>query len=164
MDSKARKRSPLRRLLVQILVVLGAALIVMTGYLWFTFASPFGYQAPDDLATIESSSTHRVFVYGTLRKPWVRWLVMGRSGESESALLPGHRKQDLDIKPAPGTVVKGEVIEVSADELRRLDRYERLGVRYERILLKLDDGSKAWVYRLMKTVSLTPAFPAFLVT
>lgn len=154
MQQNAKTKSVKRRWLMQLLAVLITAFMVLTGYLWFTFVSPFGYQAPDDLAKIGSSSTHRVFVYGTLRKPWVRWLVTGRAGESEPALLPGHRKQDLDVKPAPGNMAEGEVIEVSADELQRLDRYERLGVRYERIRLKLHDGSEAWVYRLMETVSL----------
>jgi len=118
-------------------------------YLWLTFASPFGYNPTVDLPTIEEDATYSVFVYGTLTQPWVRWLVMGRTGESEPAKLPGYRKEGLDIKPADGAVTKGEVINVDADELRALDRYERLGVRYERVKLTLENGESAWVYRLM---------------
>ncbi|MGO1233585.1 MAG: gamma-glutamylcyclotransferase family protein [Marinobacter sp.] len=123
-------------------------------YLWLTFASPFGYNPTVDLPTIDEDATYEVFVYGTLTQPWVRWLVMGRAGESEPAKLPGYRKEELDIKPADGAVIKGEVITVNADELRALDRYERLGVRYERMKLTLEDGESAWVYRLMDPVLL----------
>ena len=35
---------------------------------------------------------------------------------------------------------------MDADELSRLDRYERLGIRYERRTITLDDGTRAWVY------------------
>lgn len=118
-------------------------------YLWLTFASPFGYNPTVDLPTIEEDATYSVFVYGTLTQPWVRWLVMGRTGKSEPAKLPGYRKEELDIKPVEGAVTKGEVINVDADELRALDRYERLGVRYERVKLTLENGESAWVYRLM---------------
>ncbi|MGM0951889.1 MAG: gamma-glutamylcyclotransferase family protein [Pseudomonadota bacterium] len=126
-----------------------AIFVVGISYLWLTFASPFGYNPTVDLPTIEEDATYSVFVYGTLTHPWVRWLVMGRTGESEPAKLPGYRKEELDIKPADGAVTKGEVITVDADELRALDRYERLGVRYERVKLTLENGESAWVYRLM---------------
>ncbi|MDR9425213.1 MAG: gamma-glutamylcyclotransferase family protein [Marinobacter sp.] len=128
--------------------------VVGISYLWLTFASPFGYNPTVDLPTIDEDATYEVFVYGTLTQPWVRWLVMGRAGESEPAKLPGYRKEELDIKPADGAVIKGEVITVNADELRALDRYERLGVRYERVKLTLEDGESAWVYRLMDPVLL----------
>ena len=30
---------------------------------------------------------------------------------------------------------------------RRLDRYKRLGIRYERVEATLDDGRRVWVYQ-----------------
>jgi hypothetical protein len=38
------------------------------------------------------------------------------------------------------------VLAVSPEELRPLDRFERLGIRYHRTELRLDDGRSAWVY------------------
>ncbi len=84
----------------------------------------------------------------------MRWLVTGRAGSSEPAQLVGYQKQQLDIKPVAGATTEGEVIRVTADELRALDRYERLGVRYERVELTLQDGQSAWVYRLMEPILL----------
>ncbi|PXX89602.1 gamma-glutamylcyclotransferase [Marinobacter vulgaris] len=128
-----------------------ATLIVLgIGYLWLTFASPYGYNPTGDLPDIDEDATYSVFVYGTLTEPWVRWLVMGRAGDGEPAKLPGFRKEELDIKPVEGAVTEGQVITVNAEELRALDRYERLGVRYERVQLTLQDGDPAWVYRLME--------------
>ena len=128
--------------------------VVGAGYLWLTFASPFGYNPTGELPEIDDDQTYSVFVYGTLTQPWVRWLVMGCAGDSEPAKLPGFRKDELDIQPVSGAVTKGEVITVGADELRALDRYERLGVRYERVKLTLQDGQSAWVYRLMDPLLL----------
>lgn len=136
------------------LVTLLALLAVGISYLWLTFVSSFGYNPPGDLPAIDEDATYSVFVYGTLTKPWVRWLVMGRAGDSEPAELPGFRKEALDIKPVAGASTDGKVIKVNADELRALDRYERLGVRYERVELKLKNGQSAWVYRLMEPVLL----------
>lgn len=136
------------------LAALSTFLLLGIGYLWLTFASPFGYNPTADLPTIDEDTTHSVFVYGTLTKPWVRWLVTGRAGEGEPAKLPGFRKEELDIKPVAGAVTEGEVITVNADELRALDRYERLGVRYERVELPLQNGESAWVYRLMEPLLL----------
>ncbi len=134
-----------------ILATLSAFMIMAVGYLWLTFASPFGYNPPDNLPVIEEHATYPVFVYGTLTKPWVRWLVMGRSGDVELAELPGFRKDKLDIQVDNGAVIKGQLIMVNADEFRALDRYERLGVRYQRVEVTLQDGRSAWVYRLLKT-------------
>ncbi|WP_444712300.1 gamma-glutamylcyclotransferase family protein [Marinobacter sp. NSM] len=131
-----------------------ALLMVGIAYLWLTFVSSFGYNPTGELPAIDEDETYSVFVYGTLTRPWVRWLVMGRAGSSEPASLPGFRKEKLDLQPDPTAVTQGEVIEVSAGELRALDRYERLGVRYERVELTLQDGRSAWVYRLMEPLIL----------
>lgn len=120
--------------------------LALAGWLWLTLLSPFGYDPPDDLAPI-AQGTHEVFVYGTLRSGLVRWLVTGRAGESRPAVLEGFRREGLDLTEAPGERVVGELLRVSAEELARLDRYERLGIRYERVRLPLADGREAWVYR-----------------
>lgn len=120
--------------------------LLLAAWLWFTLLSPFTYERPDHLSPV-AEGPHEVFVYGTLRLPLVRWLVTGRAGESEPAFLEGFRREGLDLAEAPGERVAGELIRVSRRELERLDRYERLGVRYERVRLTLADGREAWVYR-----------------
>lgn len=144
-------RKSARYTLATAVILLGG----LIGYLWLTFASPFGYHPrPEYLPAIDDEATYSVFVYGTLTQPWVRWLVMGRAGESRPAKLPGFRKEALDLKPDAGAITEGKVISVNADELRALDRYERLGVRYERVELTLANGNSAWVYRLMDPLVL----------
>jgi gamma-glutamylcyclotransferase (GGCT)/AIG2-like uncharacterized protein YtfP len=122
-------------------VVTGAVL-----YLWLALLSPFGYTPPDDLPPIDDARMHEVFVYGTLRYRPVRRLAMGAVGDTRPATLSGYARTRLDLEPAPGGRVHGLVIDVTPDELRRLDRYERLGIRYDRVRLRLDDGTPAWVY------------------
>jgi gamma-glutamylcyclotransferase (GGCT)/AIG2-like uncharacterized protein YtfP len=139
----------MKRFFQRTLIATATLFIIATGYLWLTFASPFGYQPGDNLPTIDDNARYSVFVYGTLQKPWVRYLVMGRSGTGEPATLPEFKKEALDITPAPGEATPGQVINVSGIELRALDRYERLGVRYERVKLTLESGNVAWVYRLI---------------
>lgn len=146
----ASRKSRIRHTIAVIFALLASGV----GYLWLTFVSPFGYNPRIELPVIEEDATYSVFVYGTLTKPWVRWLVMGRAGEGEPARLPGFKREELDIKPVPGAVTEGQVITVDAEELRALDRYERLGVRYERMELTLKNGESAWVYRLMEPLIL----------
>lgn len=114
---------------------------------WFTWVSPYGYQAPADLAAIDPDSEHRVFVYGTLRQPLVRRLVTGRWIDTREAILPGFVQRGLDLEARPQGRTEGEVFVVGAEALARLDRYERLGIRYERTEATLASGERAWVYR-----------------
>tara|TARA_R110002126_G_scaffold1441_10_gene8325 strand:- start:308 stop:769 length:462 start_codon:yes stop_codon:yes gene_type:complete len=139
----------LKKLARPVLLIVSTLLILAASYLWLTFASPFGYYPKGELPTIDDNALYSVFVYGTLKQPWVRYLVMGRAGRGLPATLPGYQKQALDIKPVPGAVTEGLVINVSGTELRALDRYERLGVRYERVELTLQNGETVWVYQLM---------------
>ncbi|WP_163575749.1 gamma-glutamylcyclotransferase family protein [Halomonas faecis] len=124
--------------------------IGIAGWLWWTLLSPYTYDRPDHLPAIQSG-THEVFVYGTLRYAPVRWLVYGRVGDPETAVLEGYRRDGLDLIAAPEGRVEGLILEVSAKELARLDRYERLGMRYERREVSLSDGNRAWVYRRLRT-------------
>lgn len=125
------------------------ALLVVVVSLWLTLLSPFGYTAPEGLPPIPDEETHEVFVYGTLQYPSVRRVVLGRRGDARPAVLDGFRRRYLNIEAARPAHVDGRVLEVSSEELRRLDRYERLGIRYERVRLELRDGTEAWVYRRM---------------
>ncbi|PMR75613.1 gamma-glutamylcyclotransferase family protein [Billgrantia endophytica] len=115
-------------------------------WLWLTMLSPFTYDRPDHLPDVDGGP-HEVFVYGTLRFAPVRWVVMGRAGETRSAILEDFRRDGLDIAEAPEEQVEGKVVVVSDRELERLDRYERLGIRYGRMNRRLADGSEAWVYQ-----------------
>ncbi|MWJ28177.1 gamma-glutamylcyclotransferase [Halomonas sp. ZH2S] len=128
------------------LIILGLVAMGVAGWLWLSMLSPWFYDRPESLAPIENRQ-HNVFVYGTLRFAPVRWLVMGSTGTPEPAVLEGYRREGLDLKADDDAQVEGLRLEVSADELRRLDRYERLGIRYQRDKLKLEDGTSAWVYR-----------------
>ncbi|QTP55087.1 gamma-glutamylcyclotransferase [Billgrantia sulfidoxydans] len=139
------------RLSHAVIVALATPLAVL-GWLWLTLLSPFSYDRPDHLPPIEEGE-HAVFVYGTLRFAPIRWVVMGRAGETQAAVLEGFRREGLDLAEAPGERVPGEIVVVDADELERLDRYERLGIRYRRVPMRLADGRMAWVYRRLSEVS-----------
>lgn len=121
--------------------------MLLAGWLWLSLLSPWGYVPPPDRPPIESGVTSQVFVYGTLRQPVIRRLVVGRPLSTQAAILPGYRRQGLNLVPELGAWTVGEVFAVDAETLRRLDRYERLGVRYQRIERRLASGEMAWVYR-----------------
>ncbi|MDZ7852910.1 MAG: gamma-glutamylcyclotransferase family protein [Halomonas sp.] len=122
------------------------ALLVLTGWLWLSMLSPWTYDRPDHLNPVQEGP-HRVFVYGTLTHAPIRWLVYGRAGEPEPAALEDFERTGLDLSPAPGARVEGLLLRVKAEELERLDRYERLGIRYERVRMTLSDGRRVWVYQ-----------------
>ncbi len=109
--------------------------------------SPFLYHPPPGLAAIDSDYPHRVFAYGTLRQPLIRWLVVGDAVPGRQAVLPGFTRKGLDISPRKGSETEGVVFTVHASQLRRLDRYERLGIRYRRMEVVLADGRRAWAYQ-----------------
>ncbi len=131
----------LRRLFIATLVALGILLF----YLWYVLLSPFGYETPENLPPI-SEGEHQVFVYGTLRYGLIRWLVYDRWGNPQQANLSGYRRDELDLEEVPGAQVKGFILKVDASELKQLDRYERLGIRYKRERIKIDDDISVWVY------------------
>lgn len=128
-----------------ILLVVGVA--IGSGGFWYTFMSPYGYHPSETAVIDERIPEQDVFVYGTLRYDWLRWIIMGTPIETREATLPGYRRQDLDIQPRPGAEVRGEVLTVDPAALQALDRYERLGIRYTRESVKLVDGTTAWVYK-----------------
>ncbi|RUR51621.1 gamma-glutamylcyclotransferase family protein [Vreelandella populi] len=143
----------------KLLQITGVLVLGLATWLWLTMLSPWFYSPSEEMPSIEQR-THNVFVYGTLRYTAIRWVVMGGSGNPQAATLEGYQRNGLDLSPLPGSRVEGLKLEVSADQLERLDRYERLGVRYERVKKKLVDGSSVWVYvRLPETSQL--AHPSY---
>lgn len=146
------RRTTAQRVKLVVVAVLATILVSFMAvlfYIWFAMLSPYGYERPEALLPVDSSENHNLFVFGTLQKPWVRYFVMGRAGETEPATLRGYRREALNIEPEPGAEVEGKLLQVTPEELIRLDRYERLGLRYERVRMVLEDGTLAWVYRLM---------------
>ncbi|MCW4151884.1 gamma-glutamylcyclotransferase [Halomonas sp. 18H] len=124
-----------------------ATLLITAGiFFWLVWLSPWTYQRPASLPEV-SPGPHQVFVYGTLRHASVRWIVYGRSGSPSAATLEGYERNDLDLIRARGASVEGLVLTVDRRELKRLDRYERLGIRYSRERVELGDGQQAWVYQ-----------------
>ncbi|MDX5433587.1 MAG: gamma-glutamylcyclotransferase [Halomonas sp.] len=145
--------------LSHVVLAASAALLAIVGWLWLTMLSPLTYDRPDHLPEIDEGE-HAVFVYGTMRFAPVRWVVMGRAGETEAAVLEGFRREGLDLAEAPDERVQGEIVVVDADELERLDRYERLGNRYQRVPMRLADGRVAWVYRRLNEITQASESPA----
>lgn len=122
------------------------------GVVWLNLFSPYLYEPPAGLEPVDPTAAHEVFVYGTLRYAPVRWLVIGGSVAPRAAVLPGFERRGLDVVPARGASVDGLALAVDVDQLARLDRFERLGVRYGRTRVVLADGSSAWVYRRVADV------------
>lgn len=123
--------------------------LLMSGglYWWYVMLSPHGHTLPPDPDGIYLQAEHGLFAYGTLTSPVVRWVVLGESIPAEPAHLEGYRRQGMDLVAAPGQQVMGKYLLLSGPQLRRLDRYERLGSRYYREWVQLTDGRHAWVYR-----------------
>lgn len=146
-DGVQRHRAGVRGLRWRLVWLFPIALASALLFAWLTWISPYGYEAPADLAAIDADREHRVFVYGTLRQPLVRRLVTGKWIETREATLPGFAQQGLDLERRPGAATEGEVFTVAASTLARLDRYERLGIRYERVPATLANDEQVWVYR-----------------
>ncbi|MEL6151313.1 MAG: gamma-glutamylcyclotransferase family protein [Chloroflexota bacterium] len=94
----------------------------------------------------------RLFIYGTLMLGDVQRRVIGRVVPMQTATLNGYRKDSvtLGIETYPritvdaDTFVEGAVIELTDDELVRVDHYE--GSEYVRIVVTLTDDTAAWAY------------------
>ena len=95
-----------------------------------------------------------VFGFATLTNPIVRFVVLGRNAPAEPAALRGWQRHRRDLRDAPDLVLNGVRFRVTPDEMVRLDRYERTGRRYRRDLMELEDGTMAWVYRLIGEAGL----------
>jgi len=141
-------RRYLRKYRVALLIAVVGLLLGLWG--WWIFISPLAYQPPENSRPIYAETNQRVFVYGTLRYPLIRRLILRQTTPASPAILPDYRKQGLDIVRSPGAMTQGLVFTVTPQGLRRLDRYERIGLRYDRVLLTLADGKTAWVYQRLR--------------
>lgn len=94
----------------------------------------------------------KLFVYGTLMDKKIRGTILGRMAEGVPDTLNGYVKSEISIKGEiyplivlnAGGIIKGLVIEVTRDELRRIDEYETDAYKREKIIL--ESGIPAWVY------------------
>lgn len=95
---------------------------------------------------------NRLFTYGTLTDPKVQKRVWGRLTPGIADVLPGYRKSEIriegDVYPLivadAARKVRGSVIEVTDEELRKIDEYE--SDAYRRVEVVLESGMPAWVY------------------
>ena len=95
---------------------------------------------------------HQLFAYGTLLNPGVQRAVIGREVSGGGARLPGFRKTTIEdgdevfpnLIPDPDEHVDGQILDLSDEELARIDRYE--GDLYARHRVTVSDGLEVWVY------------------
>lgn len=91
----------------------------------------------------------KVFIYGTLLNHPTLAHALRRLPRISKGKLANVKEVLIKSYPtleyAPGSVTKGEVFEVSRDELKRLDKWED---RYHRVEVTLSDGSTASLYLL----------------
>ncbi len=94
----------------------------------------------------------KLFVYGTLQIGLVQERVFGRRVSGTPDQLDGYSKSQIKlgdgtffiIVEQEGDSVSGLVIEVTPEELTRIDRYETKA--YRRVRVALQSGESAWVY------------------
>lgn len=93
-----------------------------------------------------------LFVYGTLQDPAVQTRVIGRVVSGAPDVLDGFFKTEYAMPegvyplviPRHGHAVVGLVLEVTAEELARMDVYETAA--YRRVRVPLRSGLESWVY------------------
>lgn len=94
-----------------------------------------------------------LFVYGTLREGGIQERVIGRLAPGELDALEGYRKSTIKISgrtypiisPREGSVIWGEVLMLTPEELNKTDKYE--GSAYVRRKITLRSGKTAWAYQ-----------------
>ena len=98
-------------------------------------------------------SRHRLFVYGTLLEGSIQELVIGRRIAGEAAVLTGYRRTTtilgggaypILVEDSDAPAVEGQILDVTDDELARLDEYE--GEGYRRVQVTVESGAECWVY------------------
>jgi hypothetical protein len=136
-------------------IILAAALSVVVLLSWLMVTrAPVYLPRLDANAPPPPDGRAYVFGFATLTNPLVRFVVLGRHVPAEPAALRGWQRHRRDLRDAPDMVLHGVRFRVTPSEMIRLDRYERTGRRYRRDLLELEDGTMAWVYRLMGEAGL----------
>jgi len=108
------------------------------------------------LPTTEPGRTESVFVYGTLMNPTIRLFACRCRTGAEPATLDGFVRDGRNILPTDEGSVAGYIIRVTPEELRNLDRYERVPTKYSRITVEIDAVTH-WAYVLTGTPAAPPA-------
>lgn len=93
-----------------------------------------------------------LFCYGTLQDPLVQERVIGRRVAHVTDVLRGYTTETISeggpayLRALPNTesVLPGQVLTVSSEELEKIDAYE--GALYARSRVTLQTGIEAWVY------------------
>ena len=93
-----------------------------------------------------------LFVYGTLQDPAVQSRIIGRVVTGTPDVLDGFFKTEYAmlegtyplVIPRHGHSVEGLVLEVTMEELKRMDAYETAA--YRRVRVPLRSGRSSWVY------------------
>ena len=93
-----------------------------------------------------------LFVYGTLQDPEVQTRIIGRTVSGTPDVLEDFFKSPIAMSdgvyplviPRHGAAVEGMVLEVTQEELARMDVYETSA--YRRVRVPLRSGREAWVY------------------
>jgi len=112
-----------------------------------------------------TEKTHRIFVYGTLMKGERNHhlmagtkLINGHARTKENSyLMQVFKSSSSEGKYTPAVTtcyserdgakcIKGEVYEVDNHQLEELDKLEENGVRYQRKLVTLENGTSALMY------------------
>ena len=97
-----------------------------------------GPQAPQQV--------EKVFVYGTLKDVKTRKEALGENVQAEEATAKGtvtENKKYPDFHPEGKHEIKGEVLTLTPEQIKKLDNWEE---KYDRKQITLDNGEKAWVY------------------
>lgn len=97
-------------------------------------------------------ATIALFIYGTLKQPYIQRALLAHTLQGKRDRLPGYRKTTVtlddaaypDIEPAEGEFVEGQIVHLSEEELTHIDSYE--GREYARQQVTLESGETAWVY------------------
>ena len=112
---------------------------------------------------LQDEATEKLFSYGTLQTESVQLAIFNHSLEGTPDTLVGYRvimsatadqdfikksgavhHRNLQFTGAPSDIVEGTVLTVTPKELDQADTYEPTD--YERISVKLNSGTDAWVY------------------
>ncbi|GAB5492822.1 MAG: hypothetical protein Phog2KO_30370 [Phototrophicaceae bacterium] len=92
----------------------------------------------------------KLFVYGTLQDSHVQHSLLGREILGQTDCLQGYSINFVLLPPYPVAMpddngqVDGQILDLSTNELEKLDDYE--GEGYLRIRVWLESGQEAWVY------------------
>lgn len=93
-----------------------------------------------------------LFIYGTSLDRGVQEKVFGRYQEGTDDILEHHKRipafvegqQYFTVIPHKDMEVRGKVLSLTEQELKKIDMYEEPEYKRKRILLK--SGTEAWIY------------------